>query len=402
MAQELLRVFSSGDDEMLERAQVFHDRLSDELADFTARFPWLDGAWLTAYQADITAADAFPKDESVLLDLKVLTGDVTAAMQQGYAALLTLGGYAKLAWPTDMARQKVFGQQYWANASKNTLKLQEALELAYAKANSASYKPGLLAKGYTQPEIDMLNTLATDLQTKNGLQEALKMGRHVTKHDRIALLNVVWGHMQTVNTCASVVWAGDAEREDQYQLYPSGSTGPTPPSIYGRVTGTGSAPVASATVSIVGTTDTTLTNGNGEYTFSNLAEGSYTLQFMAAGYMQGTVADVVVIEGESAEVDIELVAAGGGGTDIWVNGSVTDNLTLMPITGAMVQLLSGMLNLTANTDAGGLYTLHIPGATGAVNATLNVSAAGYSPASRALVLNPGSTVTENFQLVVGS
>ena len=146
-------------------------------------------------------------------------------MQQGYAALQTLGGYAKLAYPTDAARERVFGQQYWADARDNTLKLQEALELAHAKADSASYKPDLLAKGYTQIEIDQLDTLATDLQTKNGLQEAMKMGRHVTKADRIALLNVVWEHMRTINVCASVVWAADAERMEQYQLYPSSSSG---------------------------------------------------------------------------------------------------------------------------------------------------------------------------------
>ena len=225
MARKRERKYNMGDDPMLERAQVFHDQLNGELADFTARFPWLDAPWLAAFQADITAADAFPKDESVILDLKILTGDVTASMQQGYAALQALGGYAKLAYPSDPARERVFGQQYWADARDNTLKLQEALELAHAKADSASFKPDLLAKGYTQPEIDQLNTLAMDLQTKNGLQEALKVGRHVTKADRIALLNVVWEHMRTINTCASVVWAADADRLDQYQLYPSSGGG---------------------------------------------------------------------------------------------------------------------------------------------------------------------------------
>lgn len=225
MAQEIVRNYNLTDDAMLERAQIFHDRLAGELADFTARFPWLDAAWLTAFQADITASDAFPKDESVTLDIKVLTGDVTASMQQGYAALQTLGGYAKLAYPNDTARQRVFGQQYWRDAYNNTLKLQEALELAHAKADSPTYKADLLAKGYTQADIDQLNALATDLQTKNGLQEALKAGRKVTKHDRIALLNTVWEHMKTINTCANVVWAGDVERIDQYQLYPSTTAG---------------------------------------------------------------------------------------------------------------------------------------------------------------------------------
>lgn len=241
MAQEIERVFKLTDDAMLERALVFHDRLALELADFTARFPWLDATWLTAFQNDITAADAFPTDMSVTLDIKVLTGDVKGAMQQGYAALQTLGGYAKLAFPTDVSRQRVFGQQNWSAAYNSTNKLQECLELAHEKADSAVLKAALLAKGYTQADIDGLNTLASELHTKNRLQEAAKAGRKVTKHDRISLLNVVWDHMRTVNICADVVWANDAERKGQYQLYPStggGSGGDNPPASKFIVTGT--------------------------------------------------------------------------------------------------------------------------------------------------------------------
>ncbi len=284
MAQEIERVFGLPDDEMLERAQVFHDRLTPELAGFTARFPWLDATWLTAFQNDITAADQFPKDESVTLDIKILTGDVNSAMQQGYAALQALGGYAKLAYPTDISRQRGFGQQYWRDAYSNTLKLQEALELAYAKADSAELKPALLAKGYTQTDIDQLETLATELQTKNGLQEAAKIGRKVSRHDRVSLLNVVWDHMRTVNICASVVWASDAARMEQYQLYPSagGGTGGDdndPPAtgvrIAGSVTSTnGGGPIENAKVMVY---DQMTGPGNGSMEVFTDGSGTFTL-----------------------------------------------------------------------------------------------------------------------------
>ncbi len=286
MAQEIERVFGLPDDEMLERAQVFHDRLSPELASFTARFPWLDATWLTAFQNDITAADQFPKDESVTLDIKILTGDVNSAMQQGYAALQALGGYAKLAYPTDISRQRGFGQQYWRDAYSNTLKLQEALELAYAKADDATLKPALLAKGYTQADIDQLETLAMELQTKNGLQEAAKIGRKVSRHDRVSLLNVVWDHMRTVNICASVVWAADAARMEQYQLYPSAGggndgngDGNEPPAtgvrIAGSVTSTnGGGPIENAKVMVY---DQMTGPGYGSMEVFTDASGTFTL-----------------------------------------------------------------------------------------------------------------------------
>ena len=310
MAKKRERSYNMGDDQMLERAQVFHDQLNGELVDFTSRFPWLDAAWLTAFQADITAADAFPKDESVILDIKILTGDVTASMQQGYAALQTLGGYAKLAYPTDSARERVFGQQYWAAARDNTLKLQEALELAHAKADNATFKADLLAKGYTQAEIDQLDTLASDLQTKNGLQEASKVGRHVTQADRLALLNVVWEHLRTINTCASVVWAADAERLSQYQLYPSSSDGdndqPTGSiTISGTVTDSNTTfPLQNVEMVLYptavgpGTEDpTTFTDVDGNYSFlfEDVTEAlNATIQAKLAGYNE-----------ESQQLDVE-------------------------------------------------------------------------------------------------
>ncbi len=308
MAEKIERKYIGSDDSMLERAEVFHDRLSIELVDFTARFPWLDAAWLTAFQNDIDAADAFPKDDSVILDIKVLTGDVTGAMRQGYAGLQSLGGYAKLAWPTDVARQRVFGQQHWTKAYNNTLKLQEALELAHEKADSASYKPELLAKGYTQAEIDLLATLSDEIKLKNRLQEAAKAGRAVSAHDRIAMLNVVWEHMLTINTCAKVVWAADAERQDQYKLYASsGSSGndddtpTTEVNISGTVTDTATTfPLENVEVSLFETASgpgaedpTAFTDAQGNYSF-NLPEvpGTYqaTLLAQLTGYADASIA----------------------------------------------------------------------------------------------------------------
>ncbi|MBI1286298.1 MAG: hypothetical protein GC178_01855 [Flavobacteriales bacterium] len=275
MAKAIKRAYGMADDDMLERSELFYDALNAEQADFVARFPWMDAVWLTAFQNDINDADAFPTDDSVVLDIKVLTADVGSAMRQGYAALQTLGLYAKLAWPKDVARQRVFGQDGWEEAYNNTLKLQEALELAHAKADGASYKPDLLAKGYTQAEIDMLETLSDEIKLKNRLQEAAKSGRSVSSHDRIALLNVVWGHMQTINTCAAVVWANDAERLKQYQLYPSQGGGATVTTVNIRVQRTDGTPIENVTITLTNTAlDLKVTDVAGEvsWTDSSLPE----------------------------------------------------------------------------------------------------------------------------------
>ena len=315
---------------MLERAEVFADALTVELADFTARFPWLDGTWLAALQNDIDAADAFPKDESTILDIKVLTGDVSSAMQQGYAALQTLGAYAKLAWPKDVARQRVFGQDRWSDAHHHTLKLQEALELAHEKANNATYSVALIDKGYTQVDIDALETLSDEIKLKNRLQEAAKSGRKVNVHDRVQLLNVVWQHLQTISTCADVVWASDAERLAQYQLYPtqSGSGNDTFLSLLsGLVTNPLGGALAGASVEVRLQSDapnpndpgsgsgpinpryTTTTDANGSFSISIddiTEEEDGTITVSALGYAKATEG-LVLVPGEDQELNITML-----------------------------------------------------------------------------------------------
>ncbi len=222
MAKNLKRNFRIGDAMMLERAQVFADMLDTELPAFTARFPWMDAAWLGQLRSDIDAAAAFPNDQSVMLDIKVLTADLDTAMKMGYAALRTLAGYARLAWPHERARQRVFGQDGWIAALHSSQRMQEAIELAHSLAGSPELLPDLMAKGYLQADLDELITLSEQIRLANLQQEAAKHDRQVTSHDRVAQLNRVWGHMQTLNTCASIVWAADAERMGRYDLYPMG------------------------------------------------------------------------------------------------------------------------------------------------------------------------------------
>lgn len=223
MAKGVKRVFKLTDDALLERAYLFHDMVEGELAAFTARFPWLDAAWLSAFKSEIDGAGDFPTDKSITLSVKVQTGDVNQVMQQSYAALQTLAGYAQLAWPADMARQRAFGQNSWRAARRNSPKLQEALELAHSTATSSEYRPVLLAKGYTQAEMDGLSTLFDQLKLHNNGQEGSKLGRTVSTRDRICMLNAIWRHMQSINTCASIVWASDATRKARYSMYAKGS-----------------------------------------------------------------------------------------------------------------------------------------------------------------------------------
>lgn len=308
MSVTIIRRFSKPDTDMLEQARLFYDLVLPNLAAWTALFPWMDAAWMIALLADIEAADAYPTDDSVVADIKVTTGDVASTMTQGRAALHELDVYAQLAWPTDMARQRVFGQDRWSANNRNTLKLKESLELANAKADHAEYKPALLAKGYTQLKVDALLTLATSIDTKNRMQESLKAGRPVSSHDRISLMNIVWGHIVTIHICAEVVHANDEDRRNQFRLYPpAGSATTTALTVKVTKAADGSPVVgASASVSATGG-DARATNAEGVASFE-LTDAPELVEVKVTDPVLGnfTYPDQAIVPGEENILEFAL------------------------------------------------------------------------------------------------
>ena len=220
------------DELMLQRAGVQKGNLQTDLALFTAKFPWLDMVYVTSYGTDIATADAFPLDNTVMSDVKVLTSDVNASVAEGRSALQSLFRYAKLAYPTDSARENVFGQNQMRKASNDQQKMENLLEHANGMANKLPYKTDLINKGYSQLQIDGLLTISNNINTKNLLQEGAKSNRPVTTQDRIKVDNIVFSRMRVVSTCAQEVFVGNAAKIEQYQLYPPGSGAPTSAAVH--------------------------------------------------------------------------------------------------------------------------------------------------------------------------
>jgi hypothetical protein len=251
MPTDIKRLYNHIDEDMLVKAQVFKDNLTLDLALFTAKFPWLIAANATALQASITSAEALALDTQVVANLKVLTADVNAQVILGGDALNILGIYAKLTYPSDEARQNVFGQQHWNEAKNDQEKMINALEHANSLATAAPYNAALIAKGYTALEIANLLTIANNIKAKNTLQEDAKSRRPVSTQDRIVLYNSVWQQMQTINLCSKVVFATNPAKLEQYLLYPN-TADATTISIKLLINGTNT-PLSNATVKLSNT-----------------------------------------------------------------------------------------------------------------------------------------------------
>jgi hypothetical protein len=218
--QKLERKYRMQDELLRTRAATQKGNLNTDLALFTAKFPWINIAWVNSYGTDIDTANAFPEDGTVMTDVKVLTADVNASVVEGRGVLQQLFRYAEITYPTDKVKQRVFGQDRYEKAVSDQEKMEKLLQHANGFADKLPYKTDLLAKGYTQPQIDNLFTLSENINAKNLLQEAAKSGRPVTTQERITVHNIVHDRMSTIALCAAEVFVGNPAKIQQYQVYP--------------------------------------------------------------------------------------------------------------------------------------------------------------------------------------
>lgn len=308
MSDEIKRLFNIEDELLLTRAQTQKDAANGDLTLFTARFPWFTAAYLTSYQTDIDTAEAFPEDATVMTDIKVLTADVNASVDEGKANVAALFLYAELTYPNDKVKQRVFGQDRMDKARTDQEKMINLLEHAHSFANKDPYKTDLLAKGYTQTEIDGLLTVADNIRDKNRLQENAKASRPVTTQDRIGVYNTVFNRMNTVYKCAQVVFVGNAAKIEQYRVYPPLATATTTAQVH-TINASTSENLPGLTVQVLDTSLEAITNAEGKATFDLGATppDSISLRISGSSITTQVFNDLPVIAGEVNVFEIEVV-----------------------------------------------------------------------------------------------
>jgi FtsP/CotA-like multicopper oxidase with cupredoxin domain len=162
-------------------------------------------------------------------------------------------------------------------------------------------------------------------------------------------------------------------------------------SISGTVgTSGGSPPIAGVTMTLTGAANaTTTTDAAGNYSFTGLANGAYTVTPSLAGYTFSPVNRAVTISGASVPGQNFIgtpIAYSISGTLATAGGA--------PIAG-VTMTLAGAANATTTTNAAGTYSF-----TGLANGlyTVTPSLAGYtfSPVNRAVTISGASVPGQNF------
>ena len=171
------------------------------------------------------------------------------------------------------------------------------------------------------------------------------------------------------------------------------NTEPATYSITGQIVSNNTG-LAGVTVSLSGaSTAQTTTDANGNYSFTGLADGIYTVTLSKTDHTFSPSNIDVTVNGENenninfTSVTSETRAYTVSGT---VSGAVVSGITIT---------LTGTSSKSTTTDASGNYSF-----TGAVNGsyTITPSVAGYtySPASRTVTVNNTNITGQNFTVVV--
>jgi protocatechuate 3,4-dioxygenase beta subunit len=140
--------------------------------------------------------------------------------------------------------------------------------------------------------------------------------------------------------------------------------------------------------------DSATAAANGTYSIDSVQPGTYRLVASAAGHTTKTVNGVVAA---AAPVTQNFQLVGLPGVDI--SGNVADSSSGMPLSGAVVRLLQGVVLVdSAIVAANGTYALtSVPPGT----YSLSASAAGHATKTLTGVVVANASITQNFLLVIG-
>jgi hypothetical protein len=224
-AEQTKRDYIKPDDEMLEQAQTMHDSFVIDKASFIAMYTPLADPFAANFQTALDSAQALPTSDEDLAELAVLTEYVDTELENSRVQYQKLISYVKILFPDSLAKQGIFGVNKYVKVYKSAMKMYDLMQLAYRKANSVEYKTDLIALGFTQLEINKLNTFATALYDANKTQEDFKQTIKINTEERITAYNTVWAFMVTISNASKQVFINDYAKIQEYLLYPEGESG---------------------------------------------------------------------------------------------------------------------------------------------------------------------------------
>ena len=206
-------------DEVLLQASLFHSELVRDIAEFSAFSPTFSPSFADDFLSDIEAADDIPTNEEDLNVQAVLTMEVEEQMILARKHFQKLLLFVGIAWNNSESKLKAFGKDSYLPSRNSPSNMASLLSGLYNTANSAEYKGNLIAVGFSQNDINLLNTLSEDLTTKMNTQIEYKNHSFSRTEERVTAYNKVWDSMVKISSASKMIFQYSPAKIEFYLLY---------------------------------------------------------------------------------------------------------------------------------------------------------------------------------------
>jgi hypothetical protein len=215
----ITKKFSKSYDEALTQAYLFHSEFVLDLASFAAFSPSFDVAFAADFLDLIEVADVIPTNQEDLNNQVILSMAVEDQMAVARAIYQKLLVYVGLAFSNSEAALLAFGNNTYDEARLFPTKMMNLLQHALLNASSTAYKAALIAEGFLQTDIDSLDTIEHDLNTRYSAQQVYKQHTYGRSEERAIAFNAVWDVMVKINAASKIVFKDSPAKIEYYLLY---------------------------------------------------------------------------------------------------------------------------------------------------------------------------------------
>lgn len=213
--------FNKSYDELLTQAYLFHIELIEDLPLFSAFTGMFTLTYAENFKSMIDFADNLPQIEEYYNNQIVISTKVAESISAGRAIYQRLLFFVRCVWADSETVLQNFGSSLYSNVGRSAPKMMTVLQLAYKNASIPENKALLLAAGFTQADIDAINSTESALNNAYNIQQDYIQQTFIRTEERIRAFNAVWDEMVLISGASKFIFNDLPAKRRFYLLYPS-------------------------------------------------------------------------------------------------------------------------------------------------------------------------------------
>ena len=228
--QEIQRLYSKSDPEMLEEATVKETFAAEDITKITGFDTKIDLPFLTTCGTRLTASKAILTDEMVMDQVTQKSQVLKNLLNDCRNGFQDVKHFVEKAFPNDKGVKKEFGYDDYEDARTSQPKMIVFMKMLATTVGK--YSVQLTAQGMPAALPTRITNLSKDIELANKEQEVSKSGRTITTQERINAYNNVWKDLQVICSAGKRAHINDYARYRRYILYSTNQQPPVLPDEY--------------------------------------------------------------------------------------------------------------------------------------------------------------------------